>query len=506
MRKNKNTILYSLAIVIGIIILINILADFLFIRLDFSSDKRYTLSKSTKDIIKSIKEPVTVKAYFSENLPPDILKTRRDFKEILVEYRTRSRGLIEYEFIDPNKNQELEQEALRNGIQPVLINVREKDQVKQQKAFLGAIVQMGDKKEIIPIIQPGAAIEYDLSTSIKKLSVNEKVKIAYLQGHGEPSLRSLQQAHQALSILYNVEEVNLVDTAKNLTQYKTLIIVAPKDSFPSSHLAQLDEFIADGKNILIAINTVEGDFSNAMGKVISTGLEKWLNAKGISVEQNFVIDANCGTVTAVQQQGPIRFQTMINFPYLPIISNFADHPVTKGIESVQFPFASTITWHGDSGFVFIPLVKSSNKSGVEMAPLYFNINRQWTQNDFTLSNLTLGAAVTGKFKGNKEARIILFSDGDFMQNGEGNQARQLPADNVNLFVNAVDWLSDDTGLINLRTKGVTSRPLDQISDEKKIFLKYLNFLLPIIIIIIYGILRIQRNRNIRFKRMEEGYV
>jgi len=73
-------------------------------------------------------------------------------------------------------------------------------------------------------------------------------------------------------------------------------------------------------------------------------------------------------------------------------------------------------------------------------------------------------------------------------------------------VNAIDWLSDETGLIDLRTKAVTSRPLDQIEDGRKNFLKWLNFLLPIILVIIYGIIRTQRRRSIRNKRMEEGYV
>ncbi len=73
-------------------------------------------------------------------------------------------------------------------------------------------------------------------------------------------------------------------------------------------------------------------------------------------------------------------------------------------------------------------------------------------------------------------------------------------------VNSIDFLSDDTGLIDLRTKGVTSRPLDQVEDGKKAFLKWLNFLLPIVLILVYGIFRMQQKRNLRVKRMEQGYV
>ena len=103
-------------------------------------------------------------------------------------------------------------------------------------------------------------------------------------------------------------------------------------------------------------------------------------------------------------------------------------------------------------------------------------------------------------------RIVVVGDGEFATNGPGRRARQVQADNVNLLVNSIDWLSDDTGLINLRTKAVTSRPLDQISDSKTLFLKWLNFLLPVLLVIIYGLIRIQYRRNQRIKRMEEGYV
>ncbi len=102
--------------------------------------------------------------------------------------------------------------------------------------------------------------------------------------------------------------------------------------------------------------------------------------------------------------------------------------------------------------------------------------------------------------------MVVIADGDFPVNGTGQQVQKLKPDNVNLLVNAIDWLSDDTGLIELRTKGVTSRPLDQVEDGRKALIKWLNFLLPILLIIIYGIFRMQRNRNIRMKRMEEDYV
>lgn len=102
--------------------------------------------------------------------------------------------------------------------------------------------------------------------------------------------------------------------------------------------------------------------------------------------------------------------------------------------------------------------------------------------------------------------MVVVGDGDFAINGSGQNAQEINPDNVNLMVNSIDWLSDDTGLIELRTKGITSRPLAQISDGRKTFLKYLNFLLPILLIILYGIFRGQRNRTLRYKRMQDNFI
>ena len=170
----KKSLLPYILVVAGILILVNILAKRYFFRIDFTEDKRYTLSDATKNLLNELEEPVTITAYFSEGLPPNIDKTRVDFKDMLSEYASRSRGNILYEFINPNKDQQIEQEAMQNGISPVVINVREKDQSVQKKAYLGAILKYGENTEIIPFLQPGAAMEYSLSSSLKKLTSDDK--------------------------------------------------------------------------------------------------------------------------------------------------------------------------------------------------------------------------------------------------------------------------------------------------------------------------------------------
>jgi len=500
----KKSLLPYLILVAGILILINILANRYFFRVDLTEDKRYTLSNATKNLLNELTDPVTITAYFSEGLPPDIDKTRIDFKNMLAEYASRSRGKVLYEFINPNKDPLVEQEAMQNDISPVVINVREKDQSVQKKAYLGAILKFGENTEVIPFIQPGTAMEYSLSSGLKKLTVQEKKLVGFIQGHGEATTSMIPQALQSLNVLNVVEGVNLTDSTY-LARYETLALIAPTDSIPQEHLQMLDEYLAQGGNMVIAINRVNGDLQQSMGNEVTTGLESWLAEKNIQVESNFIVDENCGQVSVVQQQGMFSFTTQISFPYLPIFNSFADHPITSGLETVIMQFASSVEYTGDSTLNFTPLVFSSEKSGTQSTPLYFNIQREWTNNDFPLQNIVAGGVLEGKIAGQGEAKLVVFGDGDFTVNGMGQQAQQLSPDNVNLLVNTIDWLSDDTGLIELRTRGITSRTLDQIEDGRKNFLKWLNVLLPVVLIIVYGIFRAQRNRLIREKRRSENY-
>jgi gliding-associated putative ABC transporter substrate-binding component GldG len=492
-------------LVIAIVIAVNLLSHEFHFRADLTDEKQYTLSKATKDILNELEEPVTVKAYFSKDLPANIAKTRQDFQELLIEYSNRADGMIQYEFINPNESESIENGAMQQGIQPVMISVREKDQMKQQKAFLGATIALDEKTEVIPFVQPGSAMEYELSTAIKKISVDEKPSVGFLQGHGEASVTEMQQLVEQLSVLYNATDVTLTDSTDIPTTIKTLAIVRATDSIPSSHLAKLDAFLARGGRMAIAINTVNGNLQNAYGSATSTGLEAWLAAKGIEVQSNFVVDAKCGSVTLQQNQGFFTMQTQVAFPYIPIVGKFAEHPITTGLETVLLEFASTVQYRGDSTKKFAPLILTSDKSNALPAPQYFDIQKQWTEADLPQQNLVMGAAVEGKISGNVDTKLVVFADGDFPVNGGGQQARKQQPDNINLLSNAIDWLSDDTGLISLRTKGVTSRPIDELEDSTKTALKYTNFLLPILLVIGYGIVRSQQNRIKRFKRMSENY-
>jgi len=497
----RNTI--SILLIIGILVLINLLSKRFFLRFDLTEDQEFTLSQATEDILGELTEPITISAYFSSNMPQQIDKIKTDFENMLFEYSALSNGMIDFEIIDP-ETEEIQQEAIQNGIQPLMINVREKDQSKQQKVFSGAVVQAGEVKEILPVLVSGAGMEYALTTAVKKLAVLEKPSIGIVQGHGEPSLSDLQQVYQSLSILYAVENVDLETETEISSRFRAVAIIAPKDSIPPSHVEKLEEYYTKGGKIMLSLNRVNGDLQTAQGTEIVTGLENWLQTKGIDIEGSFLIDATCGSVTVQQRQGPFMMNTPINFPFLPLISKFADHPITKGLEQIIMPFASPIRFMGNNSATFTPIAFSSSQAGIIKPPTYFDVQRKWTAADLPSADLVVGGVLENNTTGGK---LVVFGDGDYATAGQQGGQR---SDNSSLMVNSIDWLSDDTGLIALRTKGVASRPIDSeyLGDEnagKRDMIKYLNFGLPIVLVLLYALFRSNRQRNLRMQRMQEKY-
>ena len=221
MKKAKQSWLYPVSVLV-ILLVINIISDKLFFRVDFTADSRYTLSSATKSILANLDEPVMITAYYSDDLPAEILRTKRDFKDLLTEYHNVSRGQFDFRFVNASSSEEAEQEALNAGVYPIMLNVREKDQVRQQRVFMGAVVEQGRKKEILPIIQPEMPVEYALSSAIRKMSSVHRPLVGILQGHGEPPLMAMQQALAEMEVICDVQ---LVDLKQNNTLLDSVTVL-----------------------------------------------------------------------------------------------------------------------------------------------------------------------------------------------------------------------------------------------------------------------------------------
>jgi gliding-associated putative ABC transporter substrate-binding component GldG len=512
----KQAIIVKLAIFFAILVVANLVSSKLFFRLDFTADKRYTLSEATKSTLKDLDDVITVTAYFSEDLPPQLLGTRKDFRDLLEEYAKRSNGNLVYEFINPNQDDESETKAQAAGINPLLVNVTERDQVQQMRAYMGAILRMKDEKEVLPVIEPGAGMEYGLTTAIKKMAIKEKPVVGVLQGHGEPSLAAMPQLQEQLQILYDVQPVRLTDTIDIPGYLKALILVNPRDTISSYEFGKLDNFMDQGGGILVAYDNFLGALNSGFISTASDiGLKGWLGGKGIVMTDQLITDVNCASVGVPQQVGPFSMTAQVQFPYFPVISNFEDHPASGGIEAILLPFASALnSTNVDSSKQVVSLAYTSEQSGSESLPMMIDVQKQWAPTDFTQGTQSVAIAVEGA-----AGKLVVVGSGSFMVNGEPAmppgmpgqpqqppQQQQLNPDNINFVANAIDWMSDDSGLSDLRTKGITSRPLDPVEDGTRSLIKYANVAAPIVLVLLYGIQRRQRNLRKRQRWLEGKYI
>lgn len=516
--KTRQEGLIQIALIIGIAIVMCILANRLIWRADLTENNRYTLSETSEQIAERIEDPITVTAYFSEDLPPNLDLVKDEFRNFLDEFRAYSGGNLEYRFVNPNENNQTEAEAQQAGVQPLLVNVRERDQVSQRRAYLGAVFQYENRQEVLPTLQPNSSLEYEIALITEKLISQRKPKIGLLQGHAEPTQEAMAQTMTQLQQLYQVVDVRNVRSGVP-ADIEVLMIVGPEEQLTDSELLAIDQYIMSGGKAIFAINKVNANLqAGGLGQPIRTNIERLLNAYNIPIKLNLLRDVSSTQIRVQSRQNGFNVMNNVRYPYIPMIPNFGDHPISQGIESIIFPFVSTLdVTQTDANQTLTVLARSSERA--DTTQQFFNLSpQQFSAQDFQASYLPVAALVEGTFQSafvdddsltaelasSSPTSIIVFGDGDFVINGTGQNQQNMPEDNINIFVNSVDWLVDASGLMELRTKAVTSRPLAQISDQTRTSLKYLNVLLPILLVIGYGFYRYQNAQSRRQKWIDEG--
>ena len=501
MAITKAQLLSRIGLVTGIVILINVLAANWFFRLDFTADQRYTLSPATKTILSQTNKPVTVKAYFSKDLPARIAQVRRYFKDLLVEYASAGETEFVYNFVNPNKSKKKERKAQQKGIKPMLIGSRKRDQVTRQRVYMGAEIKIGGRSAVISRIRPGGPLEYKLSSNIRKLADTDKPQVALLQGHGEAKKQELGKALKKLEVLYKVKPYTLKGSEPIPDKFRTALLLHPKDSLTQAELGRLDAYLASGRNLFIATDRVNAKLQQQQLLSQSIGLETWLEGYGLQVKNESLIDAECGAITVRRQVGGGAFRQRINFPYFPIIQSFEKHPITRGVSQLCLPFASPLGFKDTgNGLSYQLLATSGNTAGSQPLPSRVKVNKQWTEKDLPRSGIPVAAAVEGKFKPSAKAparMVVIAADNlipDVQNQKRGRSRNNVREGNADFLANSVDWLSDQMGLMALRTQGVEKRPVKDVSDGTQSVIKYANAAAPVLVIILIGLFRYQQQQ------------
>ncbi len=305
----KTLIKNNLYTIIGIVLL-NVLSAILFVRIDFTFNNRYSLSKVSKEAIQEIKEPITIDFYITEDLPQDIKKVAKEFISLVKEYKSRSRVPFSINTIYPNTEQKGNM-ALASGIQPILVELRERDMEKIQNVFMGAVIKIGNKQSVIPYINHNTPIEYEITRILKQTTDTVKPHIAFVSGHREASLGQMPQLINELSHLTDISVIKLFN-AGDLNRFNVLCIVGPQDMYTPYEKEQIEKYLSNGGRLFVALNHAVGQLNESQhnGYINPTGLEDVLAEKGLKILPDFVVDNNCGTMTVNQHNGAIRVMSV----------------------------------------------------------------------------------------------------------------------------------------------------------------------------------------------------
>lgn len=530
-KEHKKSLLTNIVIIFGILLVVNLIAVTMFLRLDFSRGRIYSLSRSSKETVRELDDRLMVRAYFSRDLPAQLADANRYTRDILSEYQAHSRGRIRFEFVDPTDDERLQREAQQYGIHPVQMRVPERDRLEIRNIFMGLVFMYQGERETIPFVRDTRGLEYDITKNIKKLTDIGRRTVGFFKDEDDapPPPQQQQQMSQPRNVTfnsvgemmsdhYNVEEIDLMEEVP--AHIDVMVFAGIQDSLHIEKKYNLDQFLMRGGNLLLFQNRIAADLHSLTAEPIGSNLFDLLHHYGIHIKENLVTDAECGQIQVQRQQGIFSYATPVEYPFLPLINNMnEDHPIAKNLENLQLLYASEIDRPlPGADLEMIPLFFTSEHSGSVQAPnLDISFERFMGRRNLR-SMLTEPHKVVGAlFRGNLEtyyldmfpdeddrlaerfhyrtsdAEIVIVADTEFIQDGAGGEAQP----NLDFVLNAIDYLMGDTALIEIRSRGTEFKPLREIGSTAKMMVRWANILLPTFLVIIFGIYNWRRQINRR---------
>ena len=473
-----------------ILFLLNSISQNWFHRWDLTDNDMYSLSSSSESVVKQVDDLLTMKVYFSDDLPGEYANNRRYLQDILEEYEALGDGNIRFEFFRPEDDEDIEQEAQKAGIMPVQMQVVENDKMEVKRVLMGMIIQYEDKKEVLPVIQTTTGLEYEITSKIKKLVETNKPTVGIAQVEGQTA--QFQNIQNLLGQRYMVQPVNLSDAVP--AEVTALLMGGVSDSLSGDEYQHLSDYLNRGGNLFLTQNRVKANLQIQQAFPIQSNIFDLVDDYGFAIAENLVTDKICGRVNVQQQLGPIRMNVPMEYPFLPIIRSFnEDEALVSGLEQVHVFFSTEIEFDSvGSNVNTVPLFSSSNKSGIMTG--FYNLNPDPKQNP-QLRNLNQpGKLVAARSEFTDEetgvvSQLILVADNQFLSDDGGGA---VPENHI-FMMNAIDYLLGDRDLIALRSREITDRKLNEekITDDAKRTWKWVNGLLPSLLIVGFGFWRLR---------------
>lgn len=544
-QKNIKT----LGVTVFVLIVLNILGTLFFHRFDLTKDKRYTLSPTSLQIVKQVKDPLSIKIYMQGDLPADFKRLQLETKQLLEEFQSYNNN-IAFEFVDPLENKaesmDIVKSLYQKGLTPINITVDDKGKQSQAMVFPWAVAVYDDKEVNIPLLKNimGASttqkvigsiqhLEYSIADAINKISKVKQKKVAILKGNGELNDVNIAQMLKQIRESYYIAPFTLDSVAKNATgtlsalkEYDLAIISKPTETFSDEEKQVLDQYIMNGGKTLWLIDQVSADMDSLYNQSGATlayprnlNLTDMFFKYGFRINPDLVKDEQGSPIKlATGEQGSAtRYQDFV-WKFAPQVYPTSQHPIVKNLGGIKFDFASPIDTL-KNGIKKTVLLQSSPYSKIIGTPSEINLNivteKTSPEEYLNKGKLPLAVLLEGNFKSVFENRVLPFKESSFTAQGkpnkmivisDGDLARNqidknlMPVelgydqrtgnlyDNKDFIMNCVNYLLDDTGLINIRSKDV-SLPL---LDKEKVYENYsqtqfITIGLPILILLLFGL-------------------
>ena len=514
---------------IGAIVAVNLIGTRLFRRVDLTQNKVYTLSQASKDIVSHLPDYMTVKAYISRDLPPELTNVSRYVRDLLDDYRTYSKGKLRFEAFDPDSDKKIEDEANACKVEKLQIQVLRSQKFEVGTYYLGLCFQYQGKNEAIPEVGQIEGLEYQVSSLIKRMT-QKKRKVAFTTGHGESDLT---QGFQALKHVIDQEfDSTTVNPSSSPIpdDVDALVVGGPKQAFDDKGRKEIDAFLMKGRG---AIFLVDGMTLSAprggmpqmpsqpkIGQTNDVKLNELLEKYGFKIDEDFVFDHQ-------NVPGPIDVGGRKMLKNLPVFvgvktdSSDKDQSVLAGVNAVVFPFPSSVELVG-------PLANGKPQvPGSKLWTLAATSPEAWKQTGFfffsPMGNIEEGKehgvyglayAYQGTLKSayapatqpgmslppdrnqppsesKKPVRMVVVGDSDFASDEYLQLARYLPFSQggAQMLFNAISWTMEDEALTPVRSKTVAARPIEVASDGTVVAVKAVNIAGVPLLFIGFGIAR-----------------
>jgi ABC-2 type transport system permease protein len=563
----KRKHLIQLGITLVLVVVLSLLAEVKFFRIDLTSEKKYTLSQPSRRLLKELEDVVYVKIYLDGELPAEFVNFRKSIRELMDEFRAYGGDKLQYQFI--NLYDEAD-ESIRNrmigdlydrGLNVTNIQVRDDEGGSSSRMiFPGAIIAYGAYELPVNLLKNNPTLshelnlnnsiqtlEYEFARAIHSLTMEEVPRIAFIEGHGELDSMQTHSLMDELKNFFQVDRGYINGNVEALLDYQALIIARPQYAFSEADKFAIDQYIMQGGKVLFFLDPVH-PFADSLsaGTTVAlarpVGLEDLLFKYGVRINYNLVADLQCNyvPVNTAPAGEQARF-TMMPWVYHPLLAGPATHPVSRGLNYVKSQFASSLDTlsDGNTQLTKTVLLATSEASRKRDVPLYINMEEVTVQPDpamYSAAHLPVGVLLEGEFKSfytnypvpegvfpadweviseGEASSIFVLTDGDIVANEVvyeqgAYRAQPLGYDrytqqtfgNREFIMNVVNYMTDDIGLMELRSREFKLRLLNnELISQKSQLLKWklINTLLPLVLVLIAGLI-IQLVRKRKYAR------